>query len=300
VERVSCPMCEGVKLSCLKNFERVPLVQCVDCFGVSTRDLASEEILVAYYESIYTRKRGYSSPISVKRREEVLETFEEFRKLNRVLDIGCGQAHFLDQALGRDWETFGTEFTEDAVILARDYGHTMHQGPLLDAQYPSNFFDIVIYTEVIEHIDTHALELPEILRILRPGGIIYVTTPNFDSASRRLLGDRWSVIHFPEHLTYFTRETLIETMERYGFETEWTTTHGVSFSRMKQGVGVKKTVEEGGLYSESARTTDEGVRSLLEANTALGVGKLIVNELLDVSGFGDSLKGVFRKPGNAG
>ncbi|QED28693.1 class I SAM-dependent methyltransferase [Microvenator marinus] len=250
MERVSCPMCEGRKLSGLKEFERVPLVQCVDCYGVSTRNLASEEVLVAYYESIYTRKRSFSSPISVKRREEVLDTFEEHRQLNRILDIGCGQAHFLDQALERDWETFGTEFTEDAVVLARQYGHQMHQGPLNTANYDSNFFDVVIYTEVIEHIDNHAEEIPEILRVLRPGGIIYVTTPNFDSFSRRVLGERWSVIHYPEHLTYFTKETQVAMMKGFGFEAVSTTAHGVRASRMNQGVGAKKEVLEGGLYSE--------------------------------------------------
>ena len=65
-------------------------------------------------------------------------------------------------------------------------------------------FDVVIASEVLEHVlDPHAM-LVEILRVLRPGGLLWATTPHGRGISARLLGLEWSNVCPPEHLQLFS------------------------------------------------------------------------------------------------
>jgi SAM-dependent methyltransferase len=253
--------------------------------------IPSEASLIEHYDK-YKRDTAHVSETSFRRRNELLETFERFRSTNRILDVGCGTGEILNQARGRGWQTFGTEYTQRAVGICVANGHSMQLGILNESNYAADSFDVVIYTEVFEHIVNHRAELARVFRLLRPGGLLYVTTPNFNSLSRRLLGDRWTVIQFPEHLSYFTPSTLRLLCAGSGFVPVAVRTTGFSYSRWRAGMR--------GQFDTIALDTaaDETIRSALEDGAGRWV-KRTVNALLGVTGLGDSLKGAFLKPGSA-
>ena len=201
----TCVLCGSPHLVLLKGYEQNYLVKCSSCdFVFCQRKPTAEELKVHY--GLYPRANAISE-ITLKRYSGLLDAFEPYRKTNNIIDVGCGDGFFLEVAKRRKWNVFGTEFTKEAIDVCEQKGIQMTVSPLNSNLYPSDFFDIITSFEVIEHINNPKEELKSFYSILRKGGIVYVTTPNFNSISRNILKSRWNIIEYPEHLSYYTTRT---------------------------------------------------------------------------------------------
>jgi 2-polyprenyl-3-methyl-5-hydroxy-6-metoxy-1,4-benzoquinol methylase len=214
---------------------------------------------------------------------------EPFRKTGRLLDIGCGIGFFLDEAKKRGWAVYGTEYSERLIGLLREKGITIHEGQLNSENYEEGFFDVVTSFEVIEHINNPTSEVTEINKLIRKGGLVYLTTPNFNSLLRRKLKIKYNVINYPEHLSYYTPSTIARLFTSNGFKKWKVETTGISLTRLRtsQGTSAQKYV--------SASSDDEKLRQQMDEKWYLGLVKKIVNSSLTAIGSGDSLKGWFIK-----
>jgi len=133
---------------------------------------------------------------------------KKYKKNNSFLDIGCFRGDFLFGAKEFGWNVYGTEISKEAVDYGKEnYDLDIHLGSLLDANFENDYFDVVTLFDVLEHLTNPNKYLAEIFRILRPGGLLYLDTPNFNSINRFILKEKWSVF-FPWHLYYFTSSTL--------------------------------------------------------------------------------------------
>jgi ubiquinone/menaquinone biosynthesis C-methylase UbiE len=97
-----------------------------------------------------------------------------------VLVAGCGQGHearYIHQRLGG--ETIGVDrvLAEEARRRASD-GCTLIEASVLELPFDDESFDAVFYHHVIEHVPDPSRSLEELARVLRPGGWLYVGTPN--------------------------------------------------------------------------------------------------------------------------
>jgi Fe2+ transport system protein FeoA len=97
------------------------------------------------------------SPLTIKRYEELLEQFEPYRRTNRLLDVGCGDGHFLEVAKRKGWTVYGTEYTSEAVNVGRAKGIEMHEG-LIQSFTAAGEFDVITSFEVLEHVLSEDLE----------------------------------------------------------------------------------------------------------------------------------------------
>ena len=278
----NCILC-GSEITPVSGYEKHKLVKCSSCKFVFCKPKPSAEELINHYKS-YGRAKGISQ-ITIKRYNELLDSFEKYRKTNNIIDVGCGDGYFLAEAAKRGWKVFGTEFTEEAIRVCEMKNISMKMGSIKAEMYPADFFDIITSFEVIEHINNPIEETHIYKTILRPGGIVYLTTPNFNSVSRLVLGAKWNVIEYPEHLCYYTRGTLKKLFSRIGFASREARTTGVSFSRFY-----------GSTHTDLAPAfSDEALRKKTETNFVFRVFKWAVNFLLNLSGRGDSLKAIFIK-----
>ena len=278
-----CLLCNSDWLLPLKGYHDHYLVKCSNCqFVFCKRKPESEELLNHYQH--YPRANTIS-PITIKRYDQLLDTFEKFRKNNKIIDVGCGDGYFLEVARMRNWDVYGTEFTHEAVRICELKGIQMCLGSLHPENYEKDFFDIITSFEVIEHINEPRREVEAFDRILRRGGIVYVTTPNFNSISRNLMGSHWNIIEYPEHLSYYTPRTLKKLFLDNHFKLVSLTASGISFNRLKQKMPL----------TASAVNTDENLRERIETNFVLGTLKGVVNSLLNFFGKGDGLKAYFQK-----
>jgi SAM-dependent methyltransferase len=97
----------------------------------------------------------------------------------RVLDAGCGTGRNLVE-LGRLGAAEGVDSSEDAVTFCRRRGlDGVRQAELAELPYEDGRFDVVVATDVIEHIEDDARALAELRRVARPGGRLVVTVPAY-------------------------------------------------------------------------------------------------------------------------
>jgi 2-polyprenyl-3-methyl-5-hydroxy-6-metoxy-1,4-benzoquinol methylase len=95
------------------------------------------------------------------------------------LDAGCGTGHFSAVAASRGARVTSLD-VGDALMaeVARKVDSERVVGSILDLPFADRSFDVVLSTEVIEHTPRPAQAVRELARMVRPGGLLVVTTPN--------------------------------------------------------------------------------------------------------------------------
>jgi ubiquinone/menaquinone biosynthesis C-methylase UbiE len=150
--------------------------------------------------------------------DQLFERLHPYRKNTRLLDIGCGAGTILQAARRAGWNAEGLEISKPAVDYVRSQGFKVFQGDLSSAPYPDDYFDVVTASELLEHVADPLSMLKHTARILRPGGLLWATTPNARGLSSRMLGVEWSTLCPPEHLQLFSANGLRKMIERAGFQ----------------------------------------------------------------------------------
>lgn len=283
-----CTICHSPNLKDLEGYMKAYLCKCLSCGFVFSRKTPSAEELETYY--MQYGRNDYLSPLTIKRYNELLDRFEPYRKTNKILDVGCGIGYFLEEAKKRGWEVYGTEITDEAIRICKEKGiQIKEKGVLNSEKYEPGMFDIITSFEVIEHIDNPRIELKNFHIILRKGGLVYITTPNFNSLLRYRLKAAYNVISYPEHLSYYTPKTLKKVFKLSGFTTLKTESTGISITRLKTSKGMSNQ------RFISATSDDEKIRNKMENKWRFQLAKKTINSMLTIIGKGDSLKGWFIK-----
>jgi SAM-dependent methyltransferase len=138
----------------------------------------------------------------------------------RVLDVGCGRGVLLAELADRGFDVYGVECSEAAVRGADPRAQIRIVSELADADYPAGYFDQVIIWHVLEHLRDPRAVVEEARRILRPGGRLIVSLPNFESFQARWAGAAWFHLDPPRHLYHFPLSALRLLLENAGFAIE--------------------------------------------------------------------------------
>ena len=284
-----CLICESNNIRRMEGYHSPQLLKCGHCGFVFCEEVPSVDALTSYYATYGAEH--YLSPITTARYNEWLDKFEKYRNTGNILDIGCGSGFFLAEAKKRGWNVFGTEYSDVHVERCRSTGINMWKGGVEAFMFPGIEFDIITSIEVIEHINNPLHEMQIISSKLRSGGLFYCTTPNFNALSRFLLGPKYNIISYPEHLSYYTRSTLNKLCAGFQLKKLKSETTGISITRFNQSNG--KTDQA----VISATSDDELIRNRIEGSALLRLLKRLVNSLLQITGLGYSLKAWFIKQG---
>jgi len=206
------------------------LVQCRNCGLVYINPRPSKEFIGYYYQD-YQEERSFNLMKKLRGCEGIgkflvrdrLRYLEKTFKLNsstKILDVGCGLGSFL--ALLREkkgCQIYGVEFDQLACQYLEEVEglHMMH-GELVDSQFEDNFFDVITLFAYLEHSFNPIQDLKEVHRILKPGGIISINVPNFDSWMQKLFKESWFNQGAPQHLYSFNGSSLQMVLDRAGFQ----------------------------------------------------------------------------------
>jgi SAM-dependent methyltransferase len=141
-----------------------------------------------------------------------------FQDEGRILDVGCGPGKVMRVLRDRGWDVHGVDFSSVAVEHARArWGLNVTCGDLQQAHYKDDYFDVVMFNHSLEHMYNPLGTLHEAYRILKPGGLLFVTLPNAGSFEAWLFGRWWVHWDVPRHLYHFTYETMSRLVEQAGF-----------------------------------------------------------------------------------
>ena len=284
----TCIACGGQSLHPLEMFRSAPLVTCADCGLTFAAKRPTDDELAAHYHHYGDWS---DSDLTRTRYRELLASFEPYRRSGRIFDMGCGPGYFLDEAKAAGWEPYGSNVGERSLEMCRRRGLEVVEAPIQPDTFPRGHFDVVTAFEVFEHLREPDIELQTLASLVRPGGLLYCTTPNFHALTRRLLGDRWRVIDYPEHLLYFTHASLCTWLSGGGFTPIEVISTGLSPSTLRSAVG--RRGERRMLSAPSQLAQDEHLRMVAETGRLMPVIKRGVNRTLTLTRSGDTLKGRF-------
>jgi 2-polyprenyl-3-methyl-5-hydroxy-6-metoxy-1,4-benzoquinol methylase len=135
----------------------------------------------------------------------------------RLLDVGCGNGEFLYRASSVGWETVGVDVDAAAVATSRSLGLDVRLGGVDVLDPAREQFDGITLSHVIEHVHDPQGVLRSCHRLLKPGGWVWLDTPNLNSCGHAVFEHAWRGLEPPRHLVLFTRDSLCRALISAGF-----------------------------------------------------------------------------------
>jgi SAM-dependent methyltransferase len=207
----------------LHGFEgQFQYVQCKSCGLVYMNPQITPECISRFYPDDYApHQAGSAAPDKIVRKPDLPETIlDTLNSQSRVLDIGCGNGESLNRV--RQFchcRVNGVDTSGNAVLCAKkQYGLDVFQGEILAAPFEEKSFDLITAWSCIEHMNNPAQAVKKMFALCKPGGYLFIKTPNYDSFAAKLFKDKWYHLDCPRHLYIFSPSTITALLEKCGFE----------------------------------------------------------------------------------
>ncbi len=211
--------------------DHLQIVQCLDCNLVYCSPRVENEKLTERYSAFKDPNYEQERLARKKTHSRLFTKIQaEYPRPGKLLDVGCATGTFLEVVKTNGWTGVGLEPSAWASRLGRSkYGLNIIKGAIEAVKLPANQFDVVTCLDVIEHVASPKTLLKTIHRVLRKDGLLCLVTPDLGSLMSQLLGENWWHIR-PDHIYYFTKETLRLLLEAQGFKIEKIDKYSWTFS----------------------------------------------------------------------
>ena len=219
---VTCPLCGAGGRAMPEATRMAALWRCADCAMLFAWPCTAPPSL---YDDAYAGRGDYGYYFAVGEQAAggdlrvpwPQRTFlRRVPPCGRLLDVGCSTGRFLAAAAGRGWQVSGVERSAAAVRAAQQVAPGRVRCGSIDDVEANGGFDAVTAWEVLEHVEDPAGFARRVAELLRPGGTLGLSVPNWRSPWTRRSRERE---HWPPfHLTYWTTRTLARLLGQSGFE----------------------------------------------------------------------------------
>ncbi|MDB5048863.1 MAG: Methyltransferase type 11 [Fibrobacteres bacterium] len=239
LEKTPCPACGNLPARILGRLGPTLLRKCRSCSLI----YISPRLATSVREEMLRRE---PSPLSSERnlmlRHKMAEHMERMHRempkvegMNKrsatLLEIGCRWGHFLQLCRPHYRSVEGLEWSKERAAFARERFDLQVSATDIFRDPWDNRYNVVAAWDVMER-EPHPLEfLRWVHDHLEPGGQLMLSTPNYNSISRRLLRKRWPYFEPSRHLCYFTPATLTALLRQAGFRDVTVKTSGLSSLR---------------------------------------------------------------------
>jgi 2-polyprenyl-3-methyl-5-hydroxy-6-metoxy-1,4-benzoquinol methylase len=205
--------------------ERFDVEECPICGLGRTRPEPVD--MDAYYPATYHgNPHRLSLRFCLRRRLRLVRSRVGKGAGRKLLDFGCGDASFLLAAREEGWDCCGVDRNPPASIP-----DDLTVVRSLDELGDRPLFDCVTAWHVLEHLNDPVDVLTRLRALVKPGGVVLASVPNFGSWQARCTGSSWLHLDIPRHFYHFTKPSLTKTFEAAGFRVQ-----DVSFGELEYDV----------------------------------------------------------------
>jgi len=236
LETVPCPLCHSKDHVWELEKDSFQLVKCTNCECVFVNPRLTPAAYVQTYKSnnyghiineLALSSHDYRKLRFGVERINQIEKFARPDSPKSLLDIGSASGFFLESAKEKGWEVLGIELSPPAIEFSRSRGLDILEETFDEIDFGSRKFTVITMFDVLEHLPNPATTIHKIKNLLNPGGLLYLYIPNWNSASRLILGTKAHFIWPTHHLTYFTPKTITSFLEKHDFSVERIETNGL-------------------------------------------------------------------------
>ena len=163
-------------------------------------------------------KNNFLKVITLPFKHRIGYFFPPYKKSGRILDIGCATGHYLAKVRELGWETYGIEMDKKSASWAKEkLGLNVVAGEFSEANFPSNYFDVVTFWHSLEHLPDPSSALKKVYEILKMNGLVIIGIPNVATLETRIFGRWWWGWEVPRHLYHFSCKTIVKLLNKEGF-----------------------------------------------------------------------------------
>jgi 2-polyprenyl-3-methyl-5-hydroxy-6-metoxy-1,4-benzoquinol methylase len=208
---------EGVEGYLVPGKEWGRHVKCKNCHLVYMNPMEKAGRANEYYCKAKNTHAPTIRESYLKTAESQVRLIQKYATGKNILDIGCAQGFFLYNASRAGYTTKGIEISQDAATYAmEEFGLDVEAKPFEETRFPENHFDVVTLWQVLEHVPYPLTVLEEVRRILKPDGLIVVSTPNIEAIPAKILRSKWWDIK-RLHINQFSTKTLTDILRNANF-----------------------------------------------------------------------------------
>ncbi|OGV97418.1 hypothetical protein A2W24_05585 [Microgenomates group bacterium RBG_16_45_19] len=228
ISPLSCLVCRR-RMGFIFSYHRYDYFRCSGCGLVTTSPYPTETAILNHYRQKfkhgnYSLSRRYAASYLKVYHHLAIRLVDYCRShgLNpnesRLLDIGTFTGDFLEAASQQGLEVYGTELQPEAVKIANQkFPGRVFQANVLITTLPQKNFDIITMLGLIEHLINPDELIARVAKLLKPGGVLMLQTPDSGSFLARSLGKWWPPYAPVEHIHLFSRPSLARLLQKNSF-----------------------------------------------------------------------------------
>jgi 2-polyprenyl-3-methyl-5-hydroxy-6-metoxy-1,4-benzoquinol methylase len=194
-----------------KDVCSIGFLKCNQCHHIQI----DQDMPQSFYED-YIMTVSHSNKMNDFQKQQAAQFIARYNLVGKsVLEVGCGDGNFLALLCCSGLKAIGNEPSKSFRELALAKGLQVDEHYITDAyDNPNGPFDAAVSREVMEHVPNPIRFLTNIRRQLKADGVILIEIPN----GEKMLSELRYYDLFPDHLSYFTRESLTAAMLISGFK----------------------------------------------------------------------------------
>jgi 2-polyprenyl-3-methyl-5-hydroxy-6-metoxy-1,4-benzoquinol methylase len=222
-----CPLCESSNQQNLyDDFEGNHYVRCRNC----TLVFQNPRKLIEYEEDYWKvsidpdgNRRVHAEEKDKSLKNEFIADINYINKMvpGRILDSGAGYGFFLS-GINDSWDKYAIELSDYCIKHIKDNnkdGVTVNSERIEDSHFENDYFEVIYFYHVIEHIDNVHGVMSNLVRMLKPGGLLIISTPNIESFVAKRFEGNYRLLG-AAHILMWSKQTLLKLLKQYNLYCE--------------------------------------------------------------------------------
>jgi len=199
--------------------------RCKKCGLIYQNPLPSIQEMKQYADQEYSEGGLYADYVSGRELKyatfrQRVKTIQNFVTTGRLLDVGASCGYFIDVTLEAGFDSYGVEFSEVAIAAAsKQARERIMLGDVNEINHAHhNSYDVITAFDILEHTFNPLEFLTQLKQLLKPNGLLVISTPDTEHFLRFLMGTHWPMLQPYQHTYLFSKSSFQLALEKVGLK----------------------------------------------------------------------------------